>query len=77
MTKLLFFLLLLYLAWRLLFKQRPERRVNPPTPTESAGERMVPCAYCGVNHPISESIVFSGKYYCTEPHRLADKSAEG
>ena len=34
-----------------------------------AAERMVACGYCGVNQPVSESILANGRYYCCAEHR--------
>ncbi|EXI73628.1 MAG: hypothetical protein AW07_02586 [Candidatus Accumulibacter sp. SK-11] len=31
-------------------------------------ERMVQCAHCGVNQPISESLLANGRYYCCAAH---------
>ncbi len=38
-------------------------------PASRAPERMVKCAYCGVNQPVSESILTNGRYYCCNEHR--------
>jgi uncharacterized protein len=35
-------------------------------------ERMVECARCGVNLPISESLRARDRYYCCEEHRASD-----
>ncbi len=59
-----FFLIVAYL--RQAGKRRSSR---PSTPGERAPERMVKCAYCGVNQPVSESILTHGKYYCCDAHR--------
>lgn len=44
--------------------QREERVLREP-------ERMVTCAYCGVNQPVSESVLADGRYYCSQEHRRA------
>ena len=38
---------------------------------EREPERMVVCAYCGVNQPLSESIVSSARYFCCVEHQRA------
>ena len=77
MAKLLFFLVLLFVVWRLLFKPRPKPPARQtPSPAQQEGERMVPCAWCGVNHPISESLLADGKHYCSEPHRASARATE-
>jgi uncharacterized protein len=47
--------------------------VRPP-PAPRAPERMVKCAYCGVNQPVSESILTDGRYYCCIAHRQEAES---
>jgi uncharacterized protein len=37
-------------------------------------ENMVRCKVCGVNLPRSEAIMSRGQFYCSEQHRLGDKS---
>jgi uncharacterized protein len=39
---------------------------------EGVPERMVECARCGVNLPISESLQARGRHYCCEEHRAHD-----
>ncbi|WP_420851596.1 PP0621 family protein [Propionivibrio soli] len=43
-------------------KQEQEKGARPP-------ESMVKCSYCGVNQPISESLLVDGRYYCCENHQ--------
>jgi uncharacterized protein len=31
-------------------------------------EQMVTCAHCGVNQPVSESVLVDGRYYCCQEH---------
>lgn len=45
------------------------RSVIQPPPVSRAPEKMVKCAYCGVNQPVSESILAGGRYFCSIPHR--------
>jgi len=58
-------------VWWLLRRMavaRLRQRV-PHAPREV--ERMVTCAYCGVNQPVSESLLADGQYYCSPEHRRA------
>ena len=51
---------------------------RPATPKERTAERMVACAYCGLNQPVSESILAKdGQYYCGSEHqqRAAEQGA--
>ena len=50
--------------------QRERRAVREP-------ETMVTCAYCGVNQPVSESILTHGRYYCCNAHRQEAESRDG
>ena len=34
-------------------------------------EQMVTCAHCGVNQPVSESVLVDGRYYCCQEHGRA------
>lgn len=72
--KILLFLAVLFIVLRLLFKSVSGQRRDVRPRQEKAGERMVPCAHCGVNHPVSESITVGGKHYCTEAHRFAARA---
>ena len=69
MFKFLLLAAFVFLVVGLLRQTRAARSSRPPAPAERAPERMVKCAYCGVNQPISESILTHGKYYCCDAHR--------
>lgn len=73
------YLLLIALVLVVLGALRKARGVrasrNPPAATR-APEAMVKCAYCGVNQPISESILTHGNYYCCNDHRRLAESAD-
>lgn len=67
-----FFLLigLLCAVWWLL---RASRKIGRSRHDENSNngkavERMVECARCGVNQPLSESILVKGRYYCCVAH---------
>jgi hypothetical protein len=40
-------------------------------------ERMVQCAHCGVNQPVSESILADHRYYCCAAHLRQAQSDDG
>ena len=60
----LFFLILS--LWR---KAISSRSGSAAPPSSRAVERMVKCAHCGVNQPVSESILTHGRYYCCTAHQ--------
>jgi len=45
-------------------------------PASRAPEQMVKCAHCGVNQPVSESILTHGRYYCCSAHRHEAEAAD-
>jgi len=66
MSKLLLLGLFAVLVYLVL---RGRRRRRPEPPQTPAAQKMVACAYCGVNLPETESVKSGGKHYCCEPHR--------
>jgi uncharacterized protein len=66
---------LLALAWW-VFKKRPPSVKKSSAKAPRTAEKMVPCAYCGVNLPVSDSIAEGEVFYCTEAHRLAAQAGE-
>jgi uncharacterized protein len=66
MTKYLLLIGLVLFVWWAWRKARTPRRRGCP----AAGkvERMVQCAHCGVNQPVSESILANDRYYCCAAH---------
>ncbi|MEF8700115.1 MAG: PP0621 family protein [Candidatus Accumulibacter sp. UW26] len=66
MTKYLLLIGLALFAWWVWRKARAPRRPAAPPPKEV--ERMVQCAHCGVNQPVSESILADDRYYCCAAH---------
>lgn len=75
MKFLLLIALFFFVLWllRKLGTARPE--VQAP-PASRAAERMVKCAHCGVNQPVSESILTHGRYYCCLAHRHEAESLD-
>ncbi len=73
MTKYLLLIVLAGIAWWLWRKSRvSDSSAQPPVPR--AAEYMVKCSHCGVNQPISESILADGRYYCCAAHRRISES---
>ncbi|MDR1275662.1 MAG: hypothetical protein LBL72_04685 [Candidatus Accumulibacter sp.] len=66
------FLILLVLVVFFLLRRKSTPRARRRAPGDDRPERMVECARCGVNLPISESIRARGRYYCSEDHRERD-----
>jgi uncharacterized protein len=74
MTKILLLIALAVVVWWLWRKSQMPGAGAPRPPAARAAERMVKCAYCGVNQPVSESILAAGRYYCCAAHRRAAES---
>lgn len=77
MTKFLLLVALLgvvWWLWRNTRQPRPGARPERGAPREA--ERMVRCARCGVNQPVSESILADGLYYCSAAHLREARSDE-
>lgn len=77
MIKYLLFIALATFVWWLFRKPESSRTTHPP-PIHPRAERMVRCAYCGINQPLSESLLADdGQYYCNQTHqRAAEKQTE-
>lgn len=67
------FLILIAIVMAIVWLMRGDRRGRQQQRTRAgesaAGERMVPCARCGVYLPLGEAIAAEGRYYCSEEHR--------
>jgi len=68
------FLILIAIVMAVVWLMRADRRGEKPQQRSrradtGAGERMVPCARCGVYLPLGEAIAAEGRYYCSEEHR--------
>lgn len=64
------YLILIALFFVVLWFLRKNRFLRKSTPPPArAPERMVRCVHCGVNQPLSESILSQGRYYCCAEHR--------
>jgi uncharacterized protein len=73
--KYLILIAVIFLAFRWLLRVQSSRR-NDTSATAREPERMVSCAHCGVNQPISESVLHHGRYYCCRAHRYAADSGD-
>jgi len=75
MKYLIFVALVVLVLWGL----RKQKASHPGVRQQAAREpeRMVTCAFCGVNQPLSDSILSRGSYYCCVAHRCeADQRDE-
>ena len=69
--RLLIVFVLFGVFWWLLRRMAAARPTRHERRTVREPERMVTCAYCGVNQPVSESLQVDGRYYCCPEHRRA------
>ena len=68
----LFFLLAIVVAIYLLVRSYGKNATQQDkSVTKDAAEDMVRCAHCGVHLPKSESMLVSGKFFCSAAHRDA------
>lgn len=79
MSKLLLLLGLLAVAYLLLKNRRrtdgsQKRAAHRPA---NVCERMVSCAYCKLNVPMSESLRQGARHYCCEEHRRLHGAHDG
>lgn len=75
MKYLLLIALFFVVLWALR-KAQASRAKDQVPPASRASERMVKCAHCGVNQPVSESILTNGRFYCCIAHRHEAESME-
>lgn len=72
MKYLLWIALIAILYWTLRKSRNPRKDADPcAPPAQRAPERMVCCAYCGVNLPVSESVPGKDCHFCSIDHRQA------
>ncbi|MGE5490097.1 MAG: PP0621 family protein [Actinomycetota bacterium] len=60
------FVVMAIVWWRWREASRRRGTVSPQQPPV---ERMVACAHCGVNQPLSESLAAGERFYCCDAHR--------
>jgi len=77
MTKYLLLIGLVWVVWWLWRKSRMSSRADAASRStvQREAERMVQCTRCGVNQPVSESILVKGRYYCCAAH-LDDSASD-
>ena len=75
MKYLLLLALVFVVVWALRRTQAP-RGETPASFSAHPSERMVQCAYCGVNQPVSESILDNGRYFCCRAHQHEDEARD-
>ncbi|MCM8612706.1 PP0621 family protein [Accumulibacter sp.] len=76
MTKYLLLLALGLLAWWAWRGFRKSAGTTAQGGRDREVERMVQCAHCGVNQPVSESLLANGRYYCCAAH-LRESGRDG
>ena len=76
MTKFLLLIGLALFCWWAWRKAVAARGPVPPPAGRRDAERMVQCSHCGVNQPVSESILADGRYYCCAAH-LPESRSDG
>jgi uncharacterized protein len=74
--KYLLLLALIAVVWW-AWQKRRERPARPSRKSPREAERMVACAHCGVNVPLSESVAEGSEHFCGEAHRLAAHAGRG
>jgi hypothetical protein len=77
MTKYLLLIGLAWVLWWIWCKSRAARSGSERSRTvQREEERMVACAHCGVNQPVSESILANDRYYCCAAHLREAQSGD-
>ncbi len=76
MTKILLLIGLVWLVWWACRKSWTAHRGTRLPVEKLETEQMVECSYCGVNQPVSESILANGRYYCCAAH-LREAQSDG
>lgn len=75
MSRLIFIIIIFALVY-LLFKTYRKKLRTKEQPQEI--QKMIACAYCGINVPQNDGLLVAGKYYCCEEHSRGqtDKRSE-
>ena len=76
MTKYLLLIALAAVVWWLWRKSLRSRVSRLAVRSTDEVENMVKCAHCGVNQPVSDSILADERYYCCAAHRRAAESTQ-
>lgn len=69
MTKYFLLATLVFVVWWLWRQAQHKRSGDSSVPAPRAAEHMIQCAHCGVNQPVSESILAGELYYCCAAHQ--------
>ena len=70
--KYLLWIALCVLVYWILRKNRSDRAAAAQAAQKTrAAEKMVACAHCGINQPVSESIHVDNAYFCCREHQHA------
>ncbi|MCM8594171.1 PP0621 family protein [Accumulibacter sp.] len=77
MAKYLVLIGLVLFFWWTWQRSRANGQQGHRRPPDAGPERMVPCARCGVNLPLSESIMADDRYYCCRAHLHESRSGNG
>ena len=70
MRYLLLFALLLLVFW---IMRKNRKHTSTPPPAARPPEKMVSCAHCGVNLPLSESVRSGNRHYCCLEHLRSEE----
>jgi uncharacterized protein len=73
--KLVLLLLVLVVVYAALYSYR-KRVGRHETRTRKGDEDMVRCEHCGVHLPRSESLLASGKFYCSPEHQAQRRKVD-
>ena len=76
MTKYLLLIALVIAVWWLWRHARNSQVGAGKGSAQREAERMVQCARCGVNQPVSESLLDDGRYYCCAAHLREARSED-
>ena len=75
MAKWLFFGLLAFVVYRMwMLRGSHQAAARPAGPVTPPVQQIVACDHCGVDLPDSESLKESGRHYCCEQHRAAERA---
>jgi uncharacterized protein len=69
-AKLILIIVVAVVVYSVVRSYMRKREREDQTPTPRVSEDMVRCAHCGVNLPVSESLLSKGKYFCSNEHRM-------
>lgn len=68
LIRILLFLMVAWLAWR-LYRNWQAKLKAPPSTTPLPRESMVKCEVCGVHVPEQQALHHEGLHFCSTEHR--------